>query len=110
MRKHDHAKIIFACLQTYRGDVTNVLLPQHLTELLETAAGESRQRLRHLSNIAEGEYPAAPVSKLADVLTSAGLFELVDKFRGETTLHRRQSRAPAFRNANHSPPRMQWSS
>ncbi len=96
VRKQQHAKVVFAGLQTYHGDVANVVRGHRAPELLEAPARKSRKRLGHVRNIAKREEAAAPVGQFTDVFTCAAGFEGGGKRRGKTQLHRRQHRAPAF--------------
>ena len=79
MREQDDAEIVFAGLQADGCQVTNVFLCQYALEILEAPARKGRQRLSHVGDVAEGEEPAAPVGKLADIFPGAGLLELLNE-------------------------------
>ena len=101
VRKKDHAEVVFAGLQADGSRVVNILRDQGLPELVESPARERRQRLSHFRHIGKSHKPAAAIRQFADVFSSATGVEVARKLRRETQLHRRQHRAPAFRDANH---------
>ena len=107
MREQDHAKIVLPGLQAHGGDVVNAFFGQHLAELQEAAAGESRQGLGHFGHIAKGHKSAPPVGQFAHVLSRSALLQLAQELRGKTALHRRQDGAPALRDADDGPARGQ---
>jgi hypothetical protein len=78
-----------------------------VTKLHEPPARKHRQWFGRLRHIPKSHKSAPPVCQFADVFPGSGFLQVADKFWREIALYRRQNRAPAFRNADHSSARRQ---
>src|SRR5437879_1414651 len=79
MGKQNDSEVVLARLQAHRGDFADAFLGEHPPELLKPAAGECRQRFRHVGHVAKTYESATAISELANVFAPAALLQPVYK-------------------------------
>src|ERR1700686_3420341 len=94
-------------LQADRHEVSDSLREQSLLAYFEFPFRERRQRLCQFGETAQGDYSAAFVGKLGNVIASLSLLQFFEKLRGKAFLNRGQRAAPLLRDKKDGAPRRQ---
>src|SRR5438552_15411766 len=93
--KQQHSEVMLTGLQTYGGNVANVLCRHCSSELLKATAGKHWQWLGHIRNIPESDEPAAAICQFTDVLACAACIHIGGELGGKAKLHTPPHSGPA---------------